>query len=112
MNELPTIGTLPLRRSELIEAANKSGAPTKPSTSHVIRLEPKDRFYDMIEREQLPSDVKASLAGALTGDLHRQGMLFDSMIDSRSRLQTNLDEVTTKVSKAPLKVVPFSPKGA
>lgn len=107
MNELPTIGKLPLKRSELIAAAHAAtpAKRVKLSSERVIRLEPKDRFYDMIEREQLPSDVKATLVGALTGDLQRQGLLFDAMIDTCPRLQTNLDEVRTKVSKAPFSVV-------
>ena len=78
----------------------------------MIRLEPKDRFLDMMEREQLPSDVKSTLQGALTGDLHRQGLLFDSMLDSWYRLQSNIDEVQTKVSKAPLTVLPVTQDGA
>ena len=112
MNTLPSIGTLPPKRSELIAAANATAKPTsKPSTSQVVTLKPQDRLYDLIEREQRPGDVRATLAGALTGDLHRQGLLFDNMIDTWPRLQTNLEEVQTKVAKAPFKVVPYAKKG-
>ena len=76
-----------------------------------VALTPQDRFYDLIEREQKPANVRATLTAALNGDMHELGLLFQSMLDSWPRMQTNIDEVLTKVAKAPFKVEPFAAKG-
>ena len=44
----------------------------------------------IIEREQLPNDVRSTLAGVLSGDLRRQQLLFQAMIDTWPRLQKAL----------------------
>lgn len=113
MKRFQPIGKLPPTRSELAEASSSNAASKAPRVDEkYITLKPEDRYYDLIEREQRPSDVKSALAGALTGDLHRQGLLFDNMVDTWPRLMTNLEEVKNKVSKAPMKVIPYAEKGS
>ncbi|MEM9235200.1 MAG: DUF935 family protein [Verrucomicrobiota bacterium] len=68
-------------------------------------------MLELIEREQLPTDVRTTLAGSLTGDLQRQQLLFQAMIDTWPRLQKALREVRLRVRKAPWKVVPWSERG-
>lgn len=104
MDRIP-IGALPPRRDE------KSHKITLSDSEPTVRLTPQDRYYDMIDREQKPADVKGTLVSALNGDLHESGLLYNSMIDSWPRLQTNIDETLTKVSKAPLTVTPYAEKG-
>jgi phage gp29-like protein len=71
----------------------------------------RDRMLEHFDREQLPGDVKSTLAAALNGDLHYQSMLFIAMIDSWPRLQKALEEIARLVSVAPWKVVPFAERG-
>lgn len=71
----------------------------------------RDRLLEAFEREQLPGDVRSTLAAALHGDLHYQGLLFSAMIDSWPKLQKNLSEIARQVSIAPWKVHPFAMRG-
>ena len=79
--------------------------------SAVIQPKAQDRLYELIEREQLPGDVRETLAGALTGDLPRQQLLFQAMIDTWPRLQKNLTEVARSVSSTPWEIQPYSEQG-
>lgn len=68
-------------------------------------------MLEYFEREQLPGDVKSTLAAALHGDLHLQSMLFNAMIDTWPKLQKAIEEIGRKVSGAPWKVHPFARRG-
>lgn len=68
-------------------------------------------MLDFFEREQLPGDVKQTLAAALNGDLHYQHLLFSAMIDSWPKLQSNIGEIARLASVAPWKVIPFAIRG-
>ena len=72
--------------------------PQPFSAGQVISPKAKDRFYDLIEREQFPEDVRETLAGALTGDLRRQQLLLQAMMDTWPRLQKNVNEALGKAS--------------
>jgi phage gp29-like protein len=69
-------------------------------------------MLELIEREQFPNDVRMTLSGALTGDLRRQQLLFQAMIDTWPRLQKALGEVQRAARKAPWKVKAWAPRGA
>ena len=113
----PVGSALPRRRDDLIEAAGASAAPVAPAgpaggwegSINVPRA--RDRMLEFFEREQLPGDVKQTLAAALNGDLHLQHLLFVAMMDSWPKLQKNIGEIARLVSIAPWKVVPFAPRG-
>ena len=98
-----------LDRFRKVEAKHnvQSIQPTAP----VIQPKAQDRLYELIEREQLPGDVRDTLAGALTGDLPRQQLLFQAMIDTWPRLQKNLNEVSRAVASTPWEVKPYSMTG-
>ena len=68
-------------------------------------------MLEYFEREQLPGDVKSTLAAALSGDLHLQSLLFTAMIDTWPKLQKGIEEISRKVSVAPWKVHPFAKRG-
>lgn len=72
----------------------------------VILSKGQDRFLELIQREQLPGDVRTTLAGALTGDLRAQQLLFQAMLDTWPRLQKNLAEVEREVLNAPWDLEP------
>ena len=93
------------KAAPLVEA--RAAAPM----SAVIQPKAQDRLYELIEREQLPGDVRETLAGALTGDLPRQQLLFQAMIDTWPRLQKNLTEVARSVSSTPWEIQPYSEQG-
>lgn len=106
MKSLKPIGAaLPPRKDQLVKA--RAAAPT----SEIIQPKAQDRLYELIEREQLPGDVRDTLAGALTGDLPRQQLLFQAMIDTWPRLQKNLNEVARSVSSTPWEILPYSERG-
>ncbi|WP_226895735.1 phage portal protein family protein [Luteolibacter marinus] len=105
---------LPPRRDSLIEAAEAAPAPGPPAggwgdSINVPRA--RDRMLEFFEREQLPGDVKQTLAAALNGDLHLQHLLFVAMMDSWPKLQKNIGEIARLVSIAPWKVVPHAARG-
>ena len=77
----------------------------------IIAPKAKDRFYEILEREQMPSSVKSTLQGALNGNLRNQGAMFESMLDSWPRLQSNMNEVAEKVRDAEFKIEPYSEEG-
>ena len=77
----------------------------------VVNPRAQDRLLELIEREQLPEDVRQTLAGALTGDLRRQQLLFQAMLDTWPRLQKNISEVLRDVKRAPWSFSPFSKRG-
>lgn len=68
-------------------------------------------MLDYFEREQLPGDVKTTLASALYGDPHLQGLLFTAMLDTWPRLQKAISEMTRAVSIAPWKITPHAERG-
>lgn len=71
----------------------------------------RDRMLEFFEREQLPGDVRSTLAAALNGDLHYQHMLFHAMLDTWPKLQKGIAEIARKVSVAPWKVHPYCERG-
>ena len=103
----PIGSALPPRRDQMILAAD---APLS-SGDPIVAPKARDRLFELIEREQLPGDVRDTLAGALTGDIRRQQLLFQAMIDTWPRLQKNLTEVFREVKKAPWQFVPHSRRG-
>lgn len=104
---IPIGSALPPRRDHLIEARD-----TTPNlTEAIVAPKARDRLFELIEREQLPGDVRDTLAGELTGDLRRQQLLFQAMLDTWPRLQKNLKEVLREVKKAPREFAPFSLRG-
>jgi len=106
MNILKPITTLFSKQAAPIVEA-RAASPM----SAVIQPKAQDRLYELIEREQLPGDVRETLAGALTGDLPRQQLLFQAMIDTWPRLQKNLTEVARSVSSTPWEIQPYSEQG-
>lgn len=71
----------------------------------------RDRMLEHFEREQLPGDVKSTLAAALNGDLHLQSLLFSAMLDTWPKLQKNINEIAKLASVAPWKVHPYAERG-
>ncbi len=107
-------GGLPPRRGASLNMVQASAADVpilKGGTDSIIVPAARDRMLELIEREQHPSDVHATLAGALSGDLRRQQLLFQAMIDTWPRLQKALGEVKRAARKAPWKVMPWAPRG-
>ena len=104
---------MPARRDALRIEAGDAGpvARLMGGADSIIVPKAQDRLMELIEREQLPGDVRTTLAGALTGDLRRQQLLFQAMIDTWPRLQKALGEVKRAVRKAPWKVLPWAPRG-
>lgn len=88
--------------SETVSAASNRSFSSEPIVSNPAE----NRLLELIEREQLPGDVRQTLAGALTGDLTRQQLLFQAMIDTWPRLQKALAEIKRSVRKAPWQINP------
>ena len=105
---IPIGSHLPPRRDLIVEARD-----SKPSSllDPIVAPKAKDRLFELIEREQLPGDVRDTLAGALMGDMRRQQLLFQAMIDTWPRLQKNLAEVCREVKNAPWEFTPFTMRG-
>lgn len=103
-------GGLPPRRSELIQAAAAPLSGNDWGSSINVPLA-RDRMLDYFEREQLPGDVKSTLAAALNGDLHYQHLLFTAMMDTWPKLQKAVDEIARKVTCAPWKIHPYAERG-
>lgn len=106
-------GGLPPRRSDLIQASSVAEARTASNDWGMSINVPlaRDRMLEYFEREQLPGDVKSTLAAALNGDLHYQHLLFTAMLDTWPKLQKAIAEIGRKVSVAPWKVHPFAKRG-
>jgi len=105
----PIGNALPPRRgSALIEA---SETPSLSLTESIIVPKAQDRLLELIEREQLPGDVRHTLAGALSGDLRRQQLLFQAMLDTWPRLQKAIGEVKRAARKAPWQVQAWRERG-
>ena len=96
----------------LVAAASVAAVPCfAGGADSIIVPEARDRMLELIEREQLPTDVRMTLAGALSGDLGRQQLLFQAMIDTWPRLQKALGEVKRAARKAPWQVRAWAPRG-
>ena len=107
---LREIGGLPPRRSELVQAAAAAPRGNDWGSSINVPLA-RDRMLETFEREQLPDEVRSTLAAALNGDLHFQHLLFTAMIDTWPKLQKAIDEIARKVTVAPWKIVPYAMRG-
>ena len=115
-NFAPVGAALPPRRDQVVAAsAVVLDAPPVPKSewdSYAINVpRARDRMLEFFEREQLPGDVRSTLAAALNGDLHYQTLLFIAMIDSWPKLQGNLGEMCQDVATAPWQIVPFAQRG-
>jgi len=100
---------LPKRRDEIVAAASPRSADN--FSGSIVVPEARDRLFEVIERLQMPDEVRGTLDGTITGDMRLQQMLFQAMIDTWPRLQKCLAEVKRQVRKAPWKVVPWSLRG-
>lgn len=91
----PVGAALPPRRDALVTAAAAAEAVEERRDWGMSINVPmaRDRMLEFFEREQLPGDVKATLAAALHGDLHYQSLLFTAMIDTWPRLQKAIEEI-------------------
>ncbi|MCW1885620.1 DUF935 domain-containing protein [Luteolibacter flavescens] len=109
----PVGAALPARRDALrIEAADGGSIPRFDGGGEsIIAPKAQDRLLELIEREQLPADVRHTLAGALQGDLFRQQLLFQAMIDTWPRLQKALAEIKRAARKAPWQVKAWANRG-
>lgn len=113
-NIFAPVGTaLPPRRDSMLIEARDAGPALRleGGADTIVVSKAQDRMLELIEREQLPGDVRQTLAGALMGDLRRQQLLFQAMIDTWPRLQKNLGEVKRAARKAPWQVKPWAPRG-
>lgn len=99
---------LPPRRDSFVAAA---AADPVPHSAGIIVPEARDRLLELIECEQLPQDVRGTLSGALGGDLRRQQLLFQAMVDTWPRLQKCIGEVKRAARKAPWKIQPWARRG-
>ena len=104
----PVGSALPPRRDRQVAAAS---APRMDWSESINVPKARDRMLQFFEREQLPGDVKNTLAAALNGDLHYQHLLFTAMLDTWPRLQKAIAEVARHVSVAPWKVQPYAERG-
>jgi len=66
----------------------------------IVQNKAQDRLLELFNREELPGTVRENLAGALSGNLARQQLMFQAMIDTTPRLQKNLAEVADAVKGA------------
>lgn len=108
----PVGAALPPRRESLIQAAEAVPAATGNDWGSSINVPlARDRMLEYFEREQLPNEVRSTLAAALNGDLHYQHLLFTAMIDTWPKLQKGIEEIARKVSVAPWKVHPYAVRG-
>jgi phage gp29-like protein len=72
---------------------------TNPIPGIMIDVEVKDRLLVELKRRLFPADVEGILYSAITGDLYWQDQLFQLMIDTWPRLQTNINKLKRSVSK-------------
>lgn len=79
--------------------------------SQLVNPDAAHRLYELIEREQLPEDVRSTLAMALNGDLARQQLMFQAMIDTWPRLQKCVSEVKRAIRKLPWVISPKTRRG-
>lgn len=110
----PVGAALPARRDAVLIEARDASPPVSGFSGGyepIVAAKAQDRLLELIEREQLPGDVRQTLAGALMGDLRRQQLLFQAMVDTWPRLQKNLGEIKRAVRKAPWTVQPFAARG-
>ena len=108
----PVGAALPPRRDAArVEAADAAPTRLDGGADSIIVPAARDRMLELIEREQLPGDVRQTLAGALGGDLRRQQLLFQAMIDTWPRLQKAIREVKLAARKAPWRVAAWAPRG-
>jgi phage gp29-like protein len=84
--------------------------PQKIDTQVVVN-KAENRLMELIEREQLPGDVRSTLAGALSGDLTRQNLLFQAMFDTWPRLSKNASELADVVECANWQFLPHTMRG-
>ena len=105
----PVGNALPPRRESFVIEATE--APSLSLTESIIVPKAQDRLLETIEREQLPADVRQTLAGALAGDLRLQQLLFQAMVDTWPRLQKALREVKLAVRKALWQLKPWAERG-
>lgn len=107
----PVGAALPPRRDSIVTAA-AAPVPSGNDWGNSINVPlARDRMIETFEREQLPSEVKSTLAAALAGDLHYQALLFSAMLDTWPKLQKAIDEIARLTAVAPWKVVPFARRG-
>lgn len=106
----PVGSALPPRRDQLTVKPVSTRSDTDWGDSINVPMV-RDRMMEYFEREQLPGDVKGTLAAALSGDVHLQSLLFTAMIDSWPKLQANIAEIQRRVATAPWKVHPFAKRG-
>ena len=83
---IPIGSSLPPRRDLVVEARDSRPSRSTRDLGSIVAPKARDRLFELIEREQLPGDVRNTLAGALTGDIRRQQQLFQAMIDICPRL--------------------------
>lgn len=105
----PIGSALPPRRDTITAAATLR--TIERDDLPMIQPAPQERTLDFFERDQLPSDVRATLSSAWGGDLRMQAMLFNAMLDTWPRLQKNLNEIARRVICSPWKVVPYAKRG-
>lgn len=109
----PIGDALPPRRAtpaSIASAAPASASASDWGDSINVPLA-RDRMFEYFERDQLPGEVKNTLAASLNGDLRLQSLLFDAMLDTWPKLQKNISEVARTVSTAPWKIQPFAHRG-
>jgi phage gp29-like protein len=103
---LPIGKNLPPRRDALVEARSM---PAMAAPIASPRAE--DRTLDFFEREQLPTEVRSTMAGAWGGDIMLQLQLFNAMLDTWPRLQKAINEIARRVTVSAWKVVPYAQRG-
>lgn len=102
-----------IRRMNAFESAlheQRHGIPASLGESINVSLA-RDRMLEFFERDQVPGDVRATLAAALNGDLHLFERLCNAMLDTWPKLQKGINEIARLVSIAPWKVIPFADRG-
>jgi phage gp29-like protein len=76
-----------------------------------VVAEARERVWELFEREQVPQEVRQTLSGSLAGDLRKQQLLFQAMVDTWPRLQKALGEVKRAARKAPWRVNAWCARG-
>ena len=76
---IPIGSSLPPRRDLIVEARDSRPSRSSLDLGPIVAPKARDWLFELIEREQLPGDVRDSLAGALTGDIRRQQLLFQAL---------------------------------